>query len=171
MDVHFETLPERRPAVAERHDDEDVVAAIGNVVIEDENMRAVADEAERRGSSETMELRGNAAIHSREYSLSADVIFATLPEGSIGDVEATGDARLLGADLNVESPRIDLYFANDLLQRSVARADAALASAASAISSTTASKDSSHSRVSVSSMSGYWDGSPSVMMPLSPQAS
>ena len=106
---------------------QDDLTAIGNVVIEDENMRAVADEAERRGSSETMELRGNAAIHSREYSLSAATIFATVPEGSIGDVEATGDARLLGEDLNVDAPRIDLFFANDLLQRSVARSDAALA--------------------------------------------
>lgn len=117
------TIDADRMTIEGRND----LTAFGNVVIQDDEMRAVADEAEQRGSSETMELRGNAEIHSREYSLAANVIFATVPEGSLREVEATGDARLLGEDLNVEAPRLDLTFAEDLLQRSVARSDPALA--------------------------------------------
>jgi hypothetical protein len=103
------------------------LTAFGNVVIEDANIRAVADEAEQRGTAETLELRGGAEIHSREYSLTGAVIFATVPGGTIRDVEARGDARLLGADLNVRAPRLDLVFENDLLQRSIASSDEALA--------------------------------------------
>lgn len=99
------------------------LTAIGNVVIQDDDIRAVADEAEQRGTEETLELRGSAAIHSQEYSLSGEVIFATVPEGEIREVEARGDAQLVGEDLDVDAPRIDLTFAESLLQRSVARGD------------------------------------------------
>lgn len=103
------------------------LTAIGNVVIQDDQMRAVADEAEQRGSSETLELRGSAAIHSREYSLQAQTIFATVPEGSIREVEARGNARLLGEDLDVDAPQLDLLFEENLLQRTIARSVEALA--------------------------------------------
>ena len=106
---------------------EDDLTAVGNVVIFDEDMRAVADEAEQRGASETLELRGSASIHSSEYSLQGDVIFANVPEGTIQDVEARGNARLLGESLNVDAPRLDLYFEESMLQRSIARSDAAAA--------------------------------------------
>lgn len=106
---------------------EDDLTAVGNVVIFDDDIRAVADEAEQRGSSETLELRGSASIHSTEYSLEGDVIFASVPEGTIREVEARGNARLLGESLNVDAPRLDLFFEESLLQRSIARADPAAA--------------------------------------------
>jgi len=106
---------------------ENDLTAVGNVVIQDDQMRAVADEAEQRGSSETLELRGNASIHSAEYSLEAAVIFATIPGGAIREVEARRDARLIGDDLNVEAPQLNLLFEDDLLQRTVARSDPAIA--------------------------------------------
>lgn len=102
---------------------ENDLTATGNVVIQDDDIRAVADEAEQRGTAETLELRGSAAIHSQEYSLSANVIFATVPDGEIREVEARGNAQLIGEDLDVDAPRIDLSFAESLLQRSIARGD------------------------------------------------
>ena len=90
-------------------------------------MRAVADEAEHRGVSETMELRGSAEIHSREYSLTGETIFARLPDGSLQEVEARGRARLIGEELNVAAPKLDLLFENDLLQRAVAMMDSVAA--------------------------------------------
>jgi hypothetical protein len=93
------------------------------VVIEDPDMRAVADEAEHRGTAETLELRGNSQIHSRDYSLEGDTIFARIPGSSLQEVEARGQARLLGKDLTVTAPELDLLFEEDLLQRSVARSD------------------------------------------------
>lgn len=103
------------------------LTATGNVVIQDDDIRAVAEEAEQLGTAETLELRGSAAIHSQEYSLSGEVIFATVPDGEIREVEARGNARLVGEDLDVDAPRIDLVFAESLLQRSVAVGDSASA--------------------------------------------
>jgi lipopolysaccharide export system protein LptA len=99
------------------------LTVLGNVLIEDPSMRALADEAEHRGVAETLELRGNAQIHSREYSLTGETIFARVPGGSLSEVEARGRARMLGQDLNVAAPGLDLRFENDLLQRTVARSD------------------------------------------------
>jgi lipopolysaccharide export system protein LptA len=106
---------------------EDNLTATGNVLIEDPDMRAVADEAEHRGAAETLELRGSAQIHSRDYSLEGNTIFARMPGNSLQEVEARGEARLLGKDLTVTAPELDLLFEADLLQRSVARSDTVLA--------------------------------------------
>ena len=106
---------------------ENDLSAVGNVVIFDDDIRAVADQAEQRGATGTLELRGSAAIHSQEYSLSSDVIHATAPDGAIEEVEARGNARMLGESLNVDAPWLDLFFEEGLLQRSIARSDPAAA--------------------------------------------
>lgn len=105
----------------------DNLTATGNVIIEDPEMRALADEAEHRGTAETLELRGSAQIHSQDYSLEGSTIFARMPGNSLEEVNARGAARLVGKDLTVTAPELDLRFEDDLLQRSVARRDSALA--------------------------------------------
>ena len=114
----------------EREDLAQSIAAIQRLLRAADRLRGDLDSLQRIQSEAfrtAEELRGNAEIHSRDYSLTGQTIFARIPGGSLQDVEARGRAKMFGEDLDVSAPGLDLFFENDLLQRSVARSDSALA--------------------------------------------
>lgn len=100
---------------------QDELHAAGTVVITRTDLRATAVEATYDGASGGLELRGDARIVSREYDLAGEVIQARLEENVLRHVHARTDAVLSGEDLTVTAPDLQLFFADELLQRAVAR--------------------------------------------------
>lgn len=104
---------------------QDELQASGSVVITRTDMRATSREAQYSGETGGLELRGGAAIRSREYDLGGEVIQAQTADGALEHVHARTAASLSGDDLNVTAPDLQLFFAEELLQRAVARGDRA----------------------------------------------
>lgn len=104
---------------------QDQLQASGSVVITRTDMRATAREAQYSGETGGLELRGDAAIRSREYDLGGEVIQAQTADGVLEHVHARTAASLSGDDLDVTAPDLQLFFAEELLQRAVARGDRA----------------------------------------------
>lgn len=113
----------------------DDLTAIGNVVIVRSDLRAVAAEAQYTGATEALELRRDAEIHTEEHTLLGEVIEARLVAGELEHVRSQGNARMTGNDLNVTAPELQLFFAEDLLTRTVARVGAAADSSVRALAS------------------------------------
>lgn len=94
----------------------------GNAVIVRPDMRATAGEARYDGAAETLELRQNARVVSKqEYTLAGEFIFAQLAEGGLKQVDARERARLEAKELNVRAPNLQLLFTAGQLTRTVAR--------------------------------------------------
>jgi lipopolysaccharide export system protein LptA len=104
---------------------QDQLNATGSVVITRTDMRATSGEAQYNGETGGLELRGGAAIRSREYDLGGEVIQAQTADGVLEHVHARTAASLSGDDLDVTAPDLQLFFADELLQRAVARGDRA----------------------------------------------
>ncbi len=97
------------------------LSAFGNVVIERPNLNATAAEARYDADTDGLELRGGARILSERFSLGGEVIQAVLADGALEHVQARTRASLQGDELTVEAPELQMFFANELLQRAVAR--------------------------------------------------
>ena len=97
------------------------LSAFGDVVIERTDLEATAAEAQYDADSGGLELRGGARIVSEEYSLAGEVVQATLVEGALEHVQARTAASLEGEELTVRAPELQMFFADEVLQRAVAR--------------------------------------------------
>ena len=102
---------------------QDQLHASGSVVITRTNMRATSREAQYNGETGGLELRGDAVIRSDEYDLAGEVVQAQTDDGVLRHVHARTAASLTGEDLNVTAPDLQLFFADELLQRAVARGE------------------------------------------------
>lgn len=102
----------------------DDLQASGSVVITRTDLLATGERASYSGASGDLSLMGDAAIESGEYDLTGDRILARTTDGALEHVHATDDARLSSEDLNVNAPDLQLFFADSLLQRAVARSGA-----------------------------------------------
>ncbi len=96
-------------------------SASGNVVIHRSDLDASAAEATHDGTAQTLNLRGNARISGERFDLSGETVDATLPQNKLERVVARRDAQLASEKLRVDGPEIQLFFADDLLQRLVTR--------------------------------------------------
>lgn len=99
----------------------DDLSAFGNVVIQRPDLRALAQEARYTGATQGLELRGEAEVQNRENLLRGEVIQARLRDNVLEEVRARTNARLVSDELNVSAPELQLFFADSLLQRTVAR--------------------------------------------------
>lgn len=100
---------------------EDELNATGSVVITRSDLTATGETVRYDAETADLDLRGDARIVSEEYALSGDVIRARLPEGGLEYVSAENGSELSSEELTVRAPSIQLFFADDLLQRTVAR--------------------------------------------------
>ncbi|HEV2150669.1 MAG TPA: OstA-like protein, partial [Longimicrobiaceae bacterium] len=100
---------------------ENFFSASGNVVIHRSDLDATAAEATHDATAGTLNLRGNARIRGERFDLSGQTVDATLPKNRLERVVARRDAELASEKLRVDGPEIQLYFADDLLQRMVTR--------------------------------------------------
>lgn len=100
---------------------ENFFSASGNVVIHRSDLDASAAEATHDGTAQTLNLRGNARISGERFDLSGETVDATLPQNKLERVVARRDAVLASEKLRVDGPEIQLFFADDLLQRLVTR--------------------------------------------------
>lgn len=99
----------------------DRLEARGSVVITRTDLLAMAREASYSGATGDLELRGDASIESGEYDLAGDTVDATMADGVLEHVHARNEASLTSEDLDVTAPDLQLFFADELLQRAVAR--------------------------------------------------
>lgn len=99
----------------------DRLDARGSVVITRTDLLAMAREASYSGATGDLELRGDASIESGEYDLAGDTVDATMADGALEHVHARNQASLTSEDLDVTAPDLLLFFADELLQRAVAR--------------------------------------------------
>jgi lipopolysaccharide export system protein LptA len=99
----------------------DNLHALGRVVIHSGDVEATGAEARYDGAAEQLILRRQARIHNERFTLTGQIIEARLANGALEHVHAREDASLVGQDLTVNGPDLQLFFASDLLQRAVAR--------------------------------------------------
>ena len=95
------------------------MTATGNVVINDNGTRSVAEEAYYDQTNDHVELRRHAEVHNEKYQLFGDFISSDLVNGSLSKVLAQNNARLVSERLTVTGPQLQLFFERDLLQRMV----------------------------------------------------
>jgi lipopolysaccharide export system protein LptA len=100
---------------------ENNLSAYGNVVIRRPDLHATGEEAQYDAATEGLELRQNARIQSERFDLTGQVVQARLPGGELEHVHARTDAELVGDELRVQAPDLQLFFTGELLQRAVAR--------------------------------------------------
>jgi lipopolysaccharide export system protein LptA len=98
---------------------EKFVTATGRVEIDGKEMDAWAEEAYYDADQERLELRRNARTKGENYELTGDFIESDLTEGELEKVLSRGAARLVEERLRVTGPQLQLFFANDTLQRLV----------------------------------------------------
>lgn len=100
---------------------EDQLDAVGSVVVTRSDLRATSQEARYSESQGVLDLRRGARIRSDRFTLAGETIHARLLEGSIEYVRSREEAELTGEDLTVRAPEVQLFFADSVLQRAVAR--------------------------------------------------
>jgi lipopolysaccharide export system protein LptA len=103
----------------------DLFTAVGRVEIRRSDFQAFSSRAEMDHIQERIELRGNSRVHSEQFDLSGDWIDMVMPGDRLEQVVAQRGSSLVGDDLRVDAPDIHLFFADDELQRLVARAGSA----------------------------------------------
>jgi lipopolysaccharide export system protein LptA len=99
------------------------LSAYGNVIIRRTDLHATAEEALYNSATDALDLRQNARIQSEQFNLSGRTVHARLPAGALEYVHARTDATLVGDELRVEAPDLQLFFSEDLLHRAVARTE------------------------------------------------
>ncbi|CAN5719784.1 hypothetical protein BH23GEM6_BH23GEM6_13650 [soil metagenome] len=104
---------------------ENNLTAFGNVIIRRTDLHATSEEAHYNGVAESLDLQRNARIQSEQFNLAGQRIQARLPGGALQYVHARTRATLVGEELRVEAPDLQLFFSDELLQRAVARTDVA----------------------------------------------
>ena len=99
---------------------DDDLTAYGSVVITRPDLRATSGEARYNAATEGLELRQNARITSDDYDLTGEVVTARMTEGALEHIHARTGATLTGGELNVTGADLQLFFEDELLQRTVA---------------------------------------------------
>jgi lipopolysaccharide export system protein LptA len=110
----MEVDADRITTVGERY-----VTANGRVEIRSTEMNGAADEAFYDSDAERLELRRNARATGDRFELTGGFIRTDLRDGALQYVLAREDARLVNERLQVDGPQLQLWFADDLLQRLV----------------------------------------------------
>jgi hypothetical protein len=132
---HLTLLPRTRPGEERVADAEPVeidadrmtmmgneqYTATGRVEIQRSDFQAFSHEARVDQMNERMELRGRARIQGEQFDLMGEAIDLALPGDRLERILAQRDAELIGEDLRIDAQEIQLFFADDLLQRMVAR--------------------------------------------------
>lgn len=105
--------------------------AHGRVQMIRENLRAFGDAADYDRGAGRLELTGSARLEGEGYELFGDRIVATMPDEQLERVQSEGNALLLGQDLQVRAPVIDIALAEGEVERMIAvsRAEGVFASA------------------------------------------
>nr|MBA2669563.1 hypothetical protein [Gemmatimonadota bacterium] len=86
------------------------LSAYGNVIIRRTDLHATAEEAVYNSATDALDLRQNARIQSEQFNLSGRTVHARLPAGALEYVHARTDATLVGDELRVEAPDLQLFF-------------------------------------------------------------
>jgi lipopolysaccharide export system protein LptA len=110
----MEVDADRITTVGERY-----VTADGNVVIRGGDMDAWAEQAFYDATEERLELRRSARAKAERFDLTGDFIQTEMDDGSLREVLARGNARLVEERLRVTGPQIRMFFERDSLQRLV----------------------------------------------------
>lgn len=100
---------------------DDRLSAVGRVEIRRSDFTAFSTEAQLDRANDRMQLRGAARVHAEDFDLTGEVVEVFLPGESLERVLAQQDAVLVGDDLRIDAPEMHLFFADDVLQRLVAR--------------------------------------------------
>lgn len=94
--------------------------ASGRVQMIRENIRAFADQADFDRDGGQLELTGSARVEGEGYELFGDYIVATLAERALERVRSERNAQLLGADIDVRAPVIDIALSQGEVERMIA---------------------------------------------------
>ncbi|HUF12198.1 MAG TPA: hypothetical protein VMN78_03785 [Longimicrobiales bacterium] len=110
---------------------EDRVLVHGRVQLIRENLRAFGDAADYDRAAGRLELTSNARLEGEGYELFGERITATMPGEQLERVLAEGNAMLMGDELQVRAPIIDIGLADGEVERMIAvsRDEGVLASA------------------------------------------
>ena len=100
---------------------QNALSASGSVVLQRSDLDGVAREAEYDRASGELELRGDARLTGERYDLAGEEIQARAPASGIEQVTARQDAELASEELKVAAPELQLFFANDMVERLLAR--------------------------------------------------
>jgi lipopolysaccharide export system protein LptA len=94
--------------------------ASGSVEIERDSLRARADTAEYDQVAARMLLKGSARVEGGTYTLWGRTINLAMPSGDVSNVRAVRDGILVGEDLRLEAPLVQLFLTDGALERLVA---------------------------------------------------
>ena len=100
---------------------QNALTASGSVVLRRSDLDGVARQAEYDRSSGELDLRGDARLTGERYDLAGEEIQARAPASGIEQVTARHDAELASEELKVTAPELELFFANDVVERLLAR--------------------------------------------------
>jgi hypothetical protein len=101
----------------------DHFVAVGRVEIRRSDFQAFSNEARMDQVNEQMELLGQSRVQSEQFDLTADRIDMRMPGDRLERIHALNRAALIGDDLRVDAPELQLFFENDELERMIARVD------------------------------------------------
>lgn len=120
--VNGDTIPAALQVDADRLElaGENRMLAHGRVQMIREDIRAFGDAADYDRTVGTMELTGGARIEGEGYELFGDRITATLPGEALERVVSEGNAQLIGEDIQVQAPVIDIALAEGDVERMIA---------------------------------------------------
>ena len=120
--VGGDTIPAALQVDAERLElaGENRILAHGRVQMIREDLRAFADAADYDRAAGTMDLTGNARIEGEGYELFGDRITANMPDEELDRVVSSGSAQLIGEDIRVHAPVIDIALADGDVERMIA---------------------------------------------------
>ena len=102
---------------------DDDLTAYGNVVIKRTDLDATAAEARYDGERERLELRENAAVQGKDNTLRGDLIEAQMEGDALKEVRSRKNAVLEAKDMRVTAPDVQLFFKDELVERTIARSD------------------------------------------------
>jgi len=95
-------------------------SAGGDVVIERDSLVAHSDSAEYDQLAALMVLRGSARVDASQYDLAGRSIEMNLPDGQMRSVRALHEASLVGEDLDMRAPSIEIFLTEGEMDRLVA---------------------------------------------------
>jgi len=94
--------------------------ASGSVEIERDSLEARADTAEYDEVAARMLLKGSARVEAGTYTLWGRTINLAMEGGDVSNVRAVRDGILVGEDLRLEAPLVQLFLADGTMERLVA---------------------------------------------------
>lgn len=120
--VGDDTIPAALQVDADRLElqGESRILAHGRVQMIRENIRAFSDAADYDQAAGRMELTASARIEGEGYELFGDRILANLVEDELERVHSEGNAQLLGEDIDVRAPVIDIALSQGDVERMIA---------------------------------------------------